>query len=271
VLAFEALAPPTAYLGINAMLDPVTEALGNTPAIARKSYVHPRLIDLAKDQGRAGRVPRGLAPAARHPLPQSLRARTDRLPRGAGRSATPRQPERSHDRKTKPPILPRSRPAGQARSFAAIQLGLGPVALAQHPDRGRHRHRHLLRAPRDQGWGVRLCKRGEGVASWYSIFGRAVVEDRQFLHPDGLDPAGVTGYAGRRRWSKTTIQFLFTIAAVFQCAIWVRELIFGRSSIGPARTISRQRPRQRARHHPLLDHRRACSRSRWSSCSAISA
>jgi DNA topoisomerase-1 len=26
----------------------VTEALGNTPAIARKSYVHPALIELAK-------------------------------------------------------------------------------------------------------------------------------------------------------------------------------------------------------------------------------
>ena len=32
------------------MLAPVTEALGNTPAIARKSYVHPRLVALAKDK-----------------------------------------------------------------------------------------------------------------------------------------------------------------------------------------------------------------------------
>jgi len=50
VVAFEALADADAYLGIQAMLDPVTEALGNTPAIARKSYVHPQLIDLAKDR-----------------------------------------------------------------------------------------------------------------------------------------------------------------------------------------------------------------------------
>ena len=50
VLAFEALAAADAYLGIKALLDPVTEALGNTPAIARKSYVHPRLVDLAKDK-----------------------------------------------------------------------------------------------------------------------------------------------------------------------------------------------------------------------------
>jgi DNA topoisomerase-1 len=50
VLAFEALAEADGYLGIQAMLEPVTEALGNTPAIARKSYVHPRLVELAKDR-----------------------------------------------------------------------------------------------------------------------------------------------------------------------------------------------------------------------------
>ncbi len=50
VIAFEALASADGYLGLNAMLAPVTEALGNTPAIARKSYVHPALIALAKDR-----------------------------------------------------------------------------------------------------------------------------------------------------------------------------------------------------------------------------
>ncbi|MEI9928063.1 MAG: DNA topoisomerase IB [Sphingomonas sp.] len=50
VLAFEALASAHDYLGIKAMLAPVTEALGNTPAIARKSYVHPRLVALARDR-----------------------------------------------------------------------------------------------------------------------------------------------------------------------------------------------------------------------------
>ena len=48
VLAFEALAGATHDISLKTMLLPVTEALGNTPAIARKSYVHPRLIDLAK-------------------------------------------------------------------------------------------------------------------------------------------------------------------------------------------------------------------------------
>jgi DNA topoisomerase-1 len=48
VLAFEALVTAPADIGLNAMLEPVTEALGNTPAIARKSYVHPLLIDIVK-------------------------------------------------------------------------------------------------------------------------------------------------------------------------------------------------------------------------------
>ena len=36
-------------VGLKAMLEPVAEALGNTPAISRKSYVHPALIDAVKD------------------------------------------------------------------------------------------------------------------------------------------------------------------------------------------------------------------------------
>jgi DNA topoisomerase-1 len=48
VLAFEALATATHDISLKTMLGPVVEALGNTPAIARKSYVHPRVIDLVK-------------------------------------------------------------------------------------------------------------------------------------------------------------------------------------------------------------------------------
>ena len=50
VLAFEALAKAEQPISLKTMLEPVTEALGNTPAIARKSYVHPRLVGLAKDK-----------------------------------------------------------------------------------------------------------------------------------------------------------------------------------------------------------------------------
>jgi DNA topoisomerase-1 len=48
-IAFEVLASADHVIDLKAMLEPVTEALGNTPAIARKSYVHPALIDLVKD------------------------------------------------------------------------------------------------------------------------------------------------------------------------------------------------------------------------------
>ncbi len=49
VLAFETLAQADHDISLKTMLEPVTEALGNTPAIARKSYVHPALIAAVKD------------------------------------------------------------------------------------------------------------------------------------------------------------------------------------------------------------------------------
>lgn len=49
-IAFEALATASEPIGLKAMLEPVVAALGNTPAIARKSYVHPALVELGKDK-----------------------------------------------------------------------------------------------------------------------------------------------------------------------------------------------------------------------------
>lgn len=52
VIAFETLLKAAAAgerIGLKAMLEPVAEALGNTPAISRKSYVHPRLIEAVRD------------------------------------------------------------------------------------------------------------------------------------------------------------------------------------------------------------------------------
>ena len=39
---------------LQSMIEPVAEALGNTAAISRKSYVHPALIEAAKDAGALG-------------------------------------------------------------------------------------------------------------------------------------------------------------------------------------------------------------------------
>ncbi|MFA6117216.1 MAG: DNA topoisomerase IB [Sphingomonas sp.] len=62
VLAFETLAQAGHDISLKTMLEPVTEALGNTPAIARKSYVHPALIAAVKD---------GQAALRETPLPRS--------------------------------------------------------------------------------------------------------------------------------------------------------------------------------------------------------
>nr|ART37943.1 F11 [uncultured bacterium] len=48
VLAYKALVESGGAISLKAMLEPVAAALGNTPAIARKSYVHPALIELAR-------------------------------------------------------------------------------------------------------------------------------------------------------------------------------------------------------------------------------
>jgi DNA topoisomerase-1 len=49
---------------LKSVIEPVAEALGNTPAISRKSYVHPALIEAAKDAGALGARP--LPRAGRH-------------------------------------------------------------------------------------------------------------------------------------------------------------------------------------------------------------
>ena len=41
-----------ARISVKTVLEPVAEALGNTPAISRKSYVHPRLLDAVKQNAR---------------------------------------------------------------------------------------------------------------------------------------------------------------------------------------------------------------------------
>ena len=66
VMAFEALIETDRDIGLNTMLEPVTEALGNTKAIARKSYVHPTLIALVKDGDQSALRARPLPRATAH-------------------------------------------------------------------------------------------------------------------------------------------------------------------------------------------------------------
>jgi DNA topoisomerase I len=66
VLAFEALMEAEKDIGLKTMLEPVTEALGNTPTIARKSYVHPLLIDIAKSGDQSALRAQSLPRAGKH-------------------------------------------------------------------------------------------------------------------------------------------------------------------------------------------------------------
>jgi DNA topoisomerase-1 len=54
VIAFEQMleSEEGARLSVKTMVEPVAEALGNTVAMSRKSYVHPRLIDAVRDSPR---------------------------------------------------------------------------------------------------------------------------------------------------------------------------------------------------------------------------
>jgi DNA topoisomerase-1 len=57
VIAFEEMAKRAASsdrIRLKSVIEPVAEALGNTVAISRKSYVHPALIEAAKDAGALG-------------------------------------------------------------------------------------------------------------------------------------------------------------------------------------------------------------------------
>lgn len=66
VTAFEALASASKDLSLKTLLEPVTAKLNNTAAIARKSYVHPTLIRLIKEDQAAFRAAVQLPRAAQH-------------------------------------------------------------------------------------------------------------------------------------------------------------------------------------------------------------
>ena len=94
----------------------------------------------------------------------------------------------------------------------------------------------LLHAARKLG--KRLCSRTGGRADptdpnpvvarrgWGMIVGRAITRTNNFFIVM-LAAKLVAGYAGAPSQVATTINFLWTVASVFQAAIWARELILG--------------------------------------------
>jgi small-conductance mechanosensitive channel len=75
-------------------------------------------------------------------------------------------------------------------------------------------------------WGVKLCHRSEGAANWYGIFGRALSKTSQLFIILAAARL-VLNYASAPQTIVTTVVALFTIAAVFQATIWVREIALG--------------------------------------------
>ncbi|MBJ6121548.1 mechanosensitive ion channel family protein [Sphingomonas mollis] len=66
----------------------------------------------------------------------------------------------------------------------------------------------------------------QGRAGWVSIIGRALVRTGNFFMLM-LAAKLVVGYAGAPSQVDTTVNFLWTLASVFQFAIWAREIILG--------------------------------------------
>jgi small-conductance mechanosensitive channel len=77
-----------------------------------------------------------------------------------------------------------------------------------------------------RGLGTRLAARSRSGKGWAAIFGRAIEKTNQFFIVM-LAAQLVTGYAEAPAAVSQTVKFLFTIATVFQAAVWARELILG--------------------------------------------
>ncbi len=79
--------------------------------------------------------------------------------------------------------------------------------------------------------GARLCGKPLGTGElarrgWGTIVGRAITRTNNFFIIM-LAAKLVVGYAGAPEQVATTVNFLWTVASVFQAAIWARELILG--------------------------------------------
>ena len=77
-----------------------------------------------------------------------------------------------------------------------------------------------------RSFGPRLARRSTSGKGWSAVLGRAIERTNSFFIVM-LSAKLVSGYAATPPEVNTTVVFLFTVAAVFQAAIWARELILG--------------------------------------------
>jgi small-conductance mechanosensitive channel len=74
--------------------------------------------------------------------------------------------------------------------------------------------------------GLKLCERDPKHTGWPTVFGKAIGKTGNFFIIMVAAEA-VAGYAAAPAGVMKIVDVLFTLAAVFQAAIWVRELILG--------------------------------------------
>lgn len=77
-----------------------------------------------------------------------------------------------------------------------------------------------------RGFGVRLCGKPGDALGLRQVVGRAIARTTHFFMVM-VAARLVAGYASPPPLLFTTIAFLFTIAVVFQAAIWLREIVLG--------------------------------------------
>ena len=77
--------------------------------------------------------------------------------------------------------------------------------------------------------GNRLCRRDATGKGWYAVFGRAIDRTGNFFMAMTAAELVMAGAAASHppETLVAAIRFLFTVAAVFQGAIWAREIILG--------------------------------------------
>lgn len=123
-------------------------------------------------------------------------------------------------------VLPQANVAEQGRALianASLWIGLHWLKIALATAAGAV---IVLLLQLLKHWGVRLCRRGSGTANWYGIVGLALARTNAFFM---IATAArlVIGYADPPAMVRATVMFLFTIAAVFQVAVWLREIVVG--------------------------------------------
>ncbi|WP_260925156.1 mechanosensitive ion channel family protein [Novosphingobium sp. 9] len=75
-------------------------------------------------------------------------------------------------------------------------------------------------------FGHRLIREEDARRNWLAIVGKAITKTTNYFIVM-VAIRVVDNYAGTPGWLDKLVAFLFTIAAVIQCAIWAREIILG--------------------------------------------